>query len=115
MEGLFTLHWSDLRRLLSTRVYVDISDDICLQRRQRRDVSERGRTPESVEEQFLTTVAPMAERYVRPTRRHADVLLSGSLPIEQGIARVLEHIRQLRGETASDNAAGITMTQPTPK
>jgi uridine kinase len=107
MEGLFTLHWPDLRRLLGTRVYVDISDEICLQRRQRRDVRERGRTPESVVEQVRTTVAPMAERYVRPTRRHADVVLSGSLPIEQGVARVLEHIRQHLGETASDNAAEL--------
>ncbi len=48
IEGLFSLHWPELRRLLDTRVYVDMTDDICLQRRQERDVRERGRTPESV-------------------------------------------------------------------
>src|SRR5271166_3159889 len=74
VEGLFTLYWPSLRRLLDTRVYVDMTDDICLQRRQERDVRERGRTPESVLEQFRATVAPMAERYVRPTQAHAHVV-----------------------------------------
>src|SRR5208283_5043387 len=68
IEGLFTLHWAELLRLLTTRVYVETADDVCLQRRQERDVRERGRTPESVAEQFRATVVPMAERYVRPTR-----------------------------------------------
>jgi uridine kinase len=94
IEGLFTLHWPELRNLLGTRVYVEMSDDVCLQRRQERDVRERGRTPESVIEQFRVTVAPMAERYVRPTRSHADVVVHGDSPIEREVERVLEHISQ---------------------
>ena len=93
LEGLFTLHWPELRRLLGTRVYVDMTDDVCLQRRQERDVRERGRTPESVVEQFRATVAPMAERYVRPTQAHAHVVVFGSAPIEEAVERVLEHVR----------------------
>lgn len=94
VEGLFTLHWPGLRELLGTKVYVDMSDEICLTRRQARDVRERGRTPESVVEQFMTTVAPMAHRYVRPTVIHADVVVSGAERIEHGVARVLAHYRQ---------------------
>ncbi len=94
IEGLFTLHWNKLRRLLGTSVYVEMADDICLQRRTERDVQERGRTAESVVAQFRTTVAPMAERYVRPTLQHADVVIPGSMPIDQGMARVLEHVRR---------------------
>ena len=94
IEGLFTLYWLELRRLLGTTVYVDMTDDVCLQRRIERDVQERGRTPESVIAQFRSTVAPMAEQYVRPTLRHADVLVSGSMPIEVGVAQVLHHVRQ---------------------
>jgi uridine kinase len=94
VEGLFTLHWPELRRLLITGVYVEMNDDICLQRRQERDVRERGRTPESVVEQFRVTVVPMAERYVRPTRLHADVVLSGDTPIAEGLALVLDHLRR---------------------
>ena len=88
------MHWEELRRLLGTSVYVEMVDDVCLQRRTERDVHERGRTPESVIAQFRATVAPMAERYVKPTLRHADVVLPGSLPIDEGVARVLEHVRR---------------------
>lgn len=94
IEGLFTLYWDELRQLLGTGVYVEMADDICLQRRTERDVQERGRTPESVVAQFRATVAPMAERYVRPTLRHADVVIPGSMPIDQGVANVLEHVRR---------------------
>ncbi len=91
IEGLFTLHWANLRELLGTKVFVDMNDEVCLARRQARDVRERGRTPESVVEQYAATVAPMAQRYVRPTIVHANVVVSGSEPIGEGVARVLAH------------------------
>src|SRR5271157_4516459 len=75
IEGLFTLHWPSLRELLGTKVFVDMTDEVCLARRQERDVRERRRTSESVVEQYVTTVAPMAQRYVRPTVVHADVVV----------------------------------------
>jgi uridine kinase len=94
IEGLFTLHWPDLRRLFGTRVYVEMTDDVCLSRRTERDVRERGRTPESVLQQFRATVVPMAEQFVRPTLRHADVIVSGNAPIEIEAERVLDHVRR---------------------
>lgn len=106
IEGLFTLHWPELRRHLSTRVYVDMTDEVCLQRRQDRDVRERGRTPESVVDQFRATVAPMAERYVRPTRAHAHVLAYGAAPISEEVERVLAHVRQTIEATRSQAPAG---------
>jgi uridine kinase len=92
IEGLFTLHWPELRHHLGTGVYVDMTDDICLERRRERDVRERGRTPESVIEQFRKTVAPMAERCVRPTRAHAHVVVFGAIPIAEEVERVLNHV-----------------------
>jgi uridine kinase len=94
VEGLFTLHWPELRHLLGTGVYVDMTEDVCLERRCERDVGERGRTRRSVIEQFRATVAPMAERYVRPTRAHADVVVFGAAPIADEVERVLEHVRR---------------------
>ena len=91
LEGLFTLHWPGLRELLGTKVYVDLSDDICLARRTVRDIQERGRTPTSVLEQYETTVAPMALRYVRPSIAHADVVVGGADRIEDGVSRIVEH------------------------
>jgi len=111
VEGLFTLHWPELRRLLGTRVYVETSDDVCLQRRQERDVRDRGRTPESVIEQFRTTVAPLAERFVRPTRAHAHVVLCGTVPVGDEVERVLEHVR-LNTRELRPNAAGATPQSP---
>ena len=94
VEGLFTLHWPGLRELLGTKVYVDLHDELCLERRKARDIRERGRTADSVLEQYETTVAPMAQRYVRPTIAHADVVVSGTDRIEDGVARVVEHYRR---------------------
>lgn len=94
VEGLFTFHWPELHSHFRTRVYVEATDDVCLQRRCERDVRERGRTPESVVEQFRVMVAPMAERYVTPTRAHAHVVVSGAAPISEEVARVLDHVQR---------------------
>jgi len=105
IEGLFTFHWPELRALLETRVYVEMTDEVCLERRRERDVRERGRTPESVVEQFRSTVAPMAERYVRPTRAHAHLVVCGAAPIAEEVVRVLEHVE--RGLRLSNSASVV--------
>jgi len=91
VEGLFTLYWNDLRHLLHASVYVDLEDATCYARRLARDVRERGRTPESVEQQYFTTVRPMAERYIWPTRRHADVIVRGDALLQESVATVLAY------------------------
>ena len=94
IEGLFTFHWPELCALLGTRIYVEMPDDVCLQRRMERDVRERRRTPESVAEQYRAMVAPMAERYIRPTRSRAHLVISGAAPIAEEVARVLDHLQR---------------------
>jgi len=94
VEGIFALYWEDVRRLAGTRVFVDVPDEICLARRMERDIRERGRSVESVIEQYAATVRPMAERYVRPTREFADVVASGADPVEFSIQAVLAHVRR---------------------
>jgi len=93
LEGLFTLYWPGLRESLGTKVYVDMRDDVCLARRTERDVSERGRTVESVHSQYAQTVAPMAQKYVRPTIVHADITVFGAGSMETEVAQVLAHCR----------------------
>ncbi len=93
LEGLFALYWDDIRPFLRTKVFVDAPDEICLSRRSLRDVRERGRTPESVLEQYEKTVRPMAQLHVRPTARWADVVVSGEQPLEQSVAAVLRLLR----------------------
>jgi uridine kinase len=94
VEGLFTLHWPGLREHLGTKVYVDLNDGVCLARRKQRDVRERGRTPESVVEQYKKTVTPMARRYVHPTRTYADVVVNGMKPVEEAVTLVLQHYQE---------------------
>jgi uridine kinase len=89
VEGLFALYWEPLRALLNLKVYVEAGDATCLARRLERDIRERGRTRESVLEQYEATVRPMAEKYVLPTRRFAGLVLDGTKPIEESAGMVL--------------------------
>ena len=95
IEGLFTLYWKHLRHMLHAGVYVDLEDEVCYARRMARDVRERGRTPESVEHQYATTVRPMAEKYIWPTRRHAGLVVRGDALLEESVAAVLTYANGL--------------------
>ena len=92
VEGLFALYWEDVRRLFHTKVFIQAEDAVCFKRRLERDVMERGRTPESVHAQYRNTVRPMAELHIIPTSRFADLVLSGTDPVEQSVEAVLAHV-----------------------
>ncbi len=75
VEGLFALFDAELRRMMSLKIYVDTASDVRFIRRLQRDISERGRTTESVVKQYLETVRPMHKQFIEPTKRNADVIL----------------------------------------
>jgi uridine kinase len=75
LEGILVLALESVRRLLDLKLFVDTSADLRFLRRLRRDVAERGRTVDSVIEQYLATVRPMHEAFIEPTRRHADLIV----------------------------------------
>lgn len=75
VEGILIFVESSLRDLFDIRIFVDTPDDIRLIRRLQRDVAERGRTVESVIDQYLATVRPMHLKFVEPSKRHADVII----------------------------------------
>lgn len=89
VEGLFVLYWPELRAMLNTRIYVQTAPEVCFARRLRRDVAERGRTEQSVREQYERTVRPSAEWFVYPTRKHASLVISGEEPLASTTAQVL--------------------------
>ena len=64
-----------LRQMLDIKIFVETDADVRILRRALRDVRERGRTLESVVTQYLTTVKPMHEQYVEPTRKYADIIV----------------------------------------
>ena len=75
VEGILVLWEPTLRERFDLKVFVDTDADIRLIRRLRRDVAERGRTAESVIDQYLTTVRPAHEQFIEPSKRYADVII----------------------------------------
>ncbi len=75
VEGILVFAEPELRKLMDIRVYVDTDADLRFIRRLSRDVRERGRTMESVVDQYMTTVRPMHLEFVEPSKRHADVIV----------------------------------------
>lgn len=94
IEGILALHWEDVRKLIETRVYVDLGEEICLERRIERDIHERGRNREGVLEQYYSTVLPSAKQYVYPTRDYADIVVTGNDDIQHEVESVITHIRR---------------------
>src|SRR5690606_30706401 len=75
VEGILVLAEPTLRPLFDAKIFVDTDADIRLIRRLRRDIAERGRTADSVIEQYLKTVRPMHLEFVEPSKRYADVII----------------------------------------
>ena len=75
LEGILIMDDERLRDLMDIKVYVDTDDDIRIIRRIKRDMAERGRTLDSVINQYLATVKPMYHQFVEPTKRYADIIV----------------------------------------
>jgi len=92
VEGILIFAEPALRELLDVRLYVDTDADVRFIRRLRRDVEERGRSVESVCDQYLSTVRPMHLEFVEPSKRHADVIIPeggfNEIAIEMVAARI---------------------------
>ncbi len=75
LEGLFVLEDKEIRKRLNIKVFVDAQADIRFIRRLMRDVHQRGRTLESVVEQYTTTVRTMHEQFIEPSKKYADIII----------------------------------------
>ena len=94
VEGLFALVYPKLLPLFQLRVFVDAPDEVCFERRVRRDVVERGRTPESVRKQYEATVRPSSLRWVRPSTANADLVVDGTGALDWKVERVMGELRR---------------------
>lgn len=97
VEGIMILDDPELRDLLDIKIYVDTDADVRIIRRIVRDINERGRTVESVIEQYLNVVRPMHMQFVEPTKRYADIIIPegghNRVAIEVMVANI-KHILQ---------------------
>jgi uridine kinase len=94
VEGLFALYYADLLPFYQLRIYVDTPDALCFERRLKRDVEERGRTPESVRWQYEATVRPASLAFVRPSAAHAELTVDGTDALDWKVEQVLTCMRQ---------------------
>ena len=96
VEGILIFENEELRNLMDIRIFVDTDADVRLCRRIKRDVNKRGRTLESVLQQYQETVKPMHEKYVEPSKKYANlVVLEGGknyVALDMIIGRIQRHL-----------------------
>jgi len=111
VEGILIFADAVLRELLDIKLYVDTDADVRFIRRLQRDIEERGRTTQSVIEQYLSTVRPMHLEFVEPSKRYADLIIpEGGLnlvALDMVVARIeaILHTPQVGAGSADDSFA----------
>lgn len=98
LEGILLLHDPRIRAFLDAKIFVDTDADVRVLRRVVRDVNQRGRSMESVIAQYLTTVKPMHEQFVEPSKRYADVIVpeggKNAVALDLLVRRLEHHLAQ---------------------
>ncbi|WP_224335188.1 uridine kinase [Haloprofundus halobius] len=75
LEGILSLYDEEINEMMDLRLYVETDADVRILRRIERDVVDRGRDLEGVIDQYLSTVKPMHEQFIEPTKKHADLII----------------------------------------
>jgi uridine kinase len=95
VEGILVLAEAQLRERMDIKIYVDAPDDVRLIRRIQRDLLERGRTIESILDQYQRTVRPMHLEFVEPSKRFADIIIPGGGKNEVAMEMVLARVASI--------------------
>lgn len=95
VEGILVLWEPRLRRRFDLKIFVDAPPDLRVIRRLRRDVAERGRTPDSIIDQYLATVRPAHETFIEPSKRYADVIIPEGGMNRPALEVLLARVREL--------------------
>lgn len=94
IDGILILECKELRDLMDIKIFVDTDDDIRLIRRIRRDTLERGRSIESVLDQYEETVKPMHDQFVAPSKRYADIIVPIGGENDIAIEMIVENVKK---------------------
>jgi uridine kinase len=102
VEGILIFAELDLRELFDVKIFVDTDPDLRFIRRLQRDIEERGRTTQSVIQQYLNTVRPMHLEFVEPSKRYADVIIPegglNTVAMDMVVARLEVLLRGAKSE-----------------
>ena len=100
VEGILIFENQPLRELMDIKIFVDTDADVRLCRRIKRDVNKRGRTLESVLMQYQTTVKPMHEKYVEPSKKFADIVVpeggKNLVALDMIMGRIQRHLKETK-------------------
>lgn len=94
VDGILVLENKELRDLMDIKIFVETDDDERLIRRIRRDAIERGRSLESILDQYETTVKPMHDQFVEPSKRYADIIIPRGGENTIAIEMIVENIKK---------------------
>jgi len=101
VEGILILWEPEIRRRLDIKLFVDCDADVRVLRRLERDIRERGRTLESVIQQYLASVRPMHLEFVEPSKRYADIIIPeggfNEVAIDMIVTKIAAALRERRG------------------
>ncbi|MFQ5550591.1 MAG: uridine kinase [Gemmatimonadales bacterium] len=95
LEGILILADADLRAMMDIKVFVDADSDLRIIRRIERDIAERGRTVESVVEQYLGSVRPMHLEFVDPSKRYADLIIPEGGRNQVAVDMLITKVREI--------------------
>ncbi|MCR5787353.1 MAG: uridine kinase [Acholeplasmatales bacterium] len=95
VEGILALYDPRVRDIANIKIFVESDDDIRFIRRLRRDMTERGRSLESVIEQYLGTVKPMYYEFIKPTKRYADIIIPNDNNHEVAVDIVMAKVKEI--------------------
>ena len=92
IEGILLLHYIRLHKFYALKVFVETPEQIRISRRMERDIQFRGRTKDSIERQYYSTVKPMHEKFVQPSKYYSDIVIDGTAFINRSINRIKSKI-----------------------
>ena len=105
VEGLFVFHYPEIRHLLDLRLYLDVREDIKLQRRIKRDRDERGYPEAVVRYQWEHHVLPSFKKFLKPYRDDSHIIITNNITFDKGLAVLTNHLRyRLEKELILDNS-----------
>ena len=94
VDGILIFHPRPICELIQLKIFVDTAEPVRFERRLRRDVNERGRTPEGVREQYLRTVKPMHDTFVEPSKILADKIISGEQSFHSELEQIIASLQR---------------------
>jgi len=100
VEGILIFATEEMRDVFDIKVFIDTDNDLRLARRLSRDIHDRGRSPNSVIDQYLRTVRPMHNQFVEPSKQYTDLIISGNtnnyVGLDLLVTKINAHIRELK-------------------